>query len=55
MGLRGQAALVGAAQYRPEKYANAPRMFHLEQVADLAIQALDDAGLSLADVDGLIT
>lgn len=55
MGLRGQAALVGAAQYRPEKYASAPRMFHLEQVADLATQALDDAGLSLADVDGLIT
>ena len=55
MGLTGQASLVGAAQYKPEKYSTAPQMFHLEQVADLATQALDDAGLSLADVDGLIT
>ncbi|MBS0292324.1 MAG: thiolase family protein [Proteobacteria bacterium] len=55
MGLQGKAALVGAAQYKPEKYSSAPRMFHLEQVADLALQALDDAGLSLSDVDGLIT
>ena len=30
MGLKGQSALVGAAQYKPEKYASAPRMFHLE-------------------------
>ena len=55
MGLLGKAAVVGAAQYKPEKYSTAPRMFHLEQVADLATQALEDAGLSLADVDGLIT
>ena len=32
MGLQGEAALVGVAQYKPEKYATAPRMFHLEQV-----------------------
>jgi acetyl-CoA acetyltransferase len=55
MGLQGKAALVGAAQYKPQKYATAPRMFHLEQVADLGLQALDDAGLTLKDVDGLIT
>lgn len=54
MGLSGQAALVGAAQYRPEKYTTAPRMFHLEQVADLATQALADAGLGLGEVNGLI-
>ena len=54
MGLRGQAALVGAAQYKPQKYASAPRMFHLEQVADLGTQALADAGLTLQDVDGLV-
>ena len=48
MGLQGKAALVGAAQYKPEKYSTAPRMFHLEQVADLTLQALDDAGLSHA-------
>lgn len=54
MGLQGKAALVGAAQYKPEKYATAPRMFHLEQVADLAGLALADAGLTLPELDGLV-
>ena len=54
MGLKGLASIVGAAQYKPEKYASAPRMFHLQQVADLAGQALADAGLSLQDIDGLV-
>ncbi|VVP69584.1 hypothetical protein PS910_00605 [Pseudomonas fluorescens] len=54
MGLNGQAAIVGCAQYKPEKYATAPRMFHLEQVADLAAQALRDAGLKATDIDGLV-
>ncbi len=54
MGLKGQAALVGAAQYKPEKYATAPRMFHLDQVAELAGIALADAGLELREVDGLV-
>lgn len=54
MGLKGQAAIVGCAQYKPEKYATAPRMFHLEQVADLARMALDDAGMQLRDIDGLV-
>src|SRR5690554_6495432 len=53
MGLKGTAAIVGAAQYKPEKYATAPQMFHLEQVADLAAQALADAGLKASDIDGL--
>lgn len=55
MGLKGEAAIVGAAQYKPEKYSTAPRMFHLEQVADLAAMALADAGLALSDLDGLAT
>ena len=54
MGLQGNAALVGAAQYKPEKYVTAPRMFHLEQVADLAGQALTDSGLTLPEIDGLV-
>lgn len=54
MGLRGDAAIVGAAQYKPEKYQTAPQMFHLEQVADLASQALEDAGLEAKDLDGLV-
>jgi acetyl-CoA acetyltransferase len=53
-GLRGDAAIVGAAQYKPEKYKTAPQMFHLEQVADLAGQALNDAGLKADDLDGLV-
>ena len=54
MGLLGNAAIVGAAQYKPEKYQTAPQMFHLEQVADLAHQALLDAGLHKSDLDGLV-
>ncbi len=54
MGLQGKAALVGAAQYKPEKYSAAPRMFHLDQVAELAGMALADAGMWLQDVDGLV-
>lgn len=54
MALKGNAAIVGAAQYRPEKYQTAPRMFHLEQVADLASRALADAGLRADDIDGLV-
>ena len=54
MGLAGNAAIVGAAQYKPEKYQTAPQMFHLEQVADLAHQALQDAGLHKDDLDGLV-
>ncbi|MGR5324772.1 thiolase family protein [Vibrio sp. DNB22_17_1] len=54
MGLKGTAAIVGAAQYKPEKYQTAPQMFHLEQVADLSRRAVLDAGLSMKDVDGLV-
>ena len=54
MGLQGKASITGYAQYTPEKYATAPQMFHLEQVADLAHQALQDSGLQLRDIDGLI-
>lgn len=53
MSLTGKAAIVGCSQYRPEKYATAPQMFHLEQIADLARLALIDAGLTLRDIDGL--
>lgn len=53
MGLKGRTAIIGCAQYKPERYATAPRMFHLEQIADLAGEALADAGMPLQDVDGL--
>jgi len=54
MGIKGQAAIVGAAQYKPEKYSTAPQMFHLEQVSELASIALKDAGLQAEQIDGLV-
>lgn len=54
MGIRGEAAIIGCAQYKPEKYATAPRAFHLEQIADLARLAVLDAGIEAHQLDGLI-
>lgn len=54
MGLKGNAAIVGCAQYKPEKYTTAPRAFHLVQIAELTGMAIRDAGLNASDIDGLI-
>ena len=54
MGLKGLAAVVGVAQYKPERQNVAPTAFHLEQVADLARIALIDAGLEARQIDGLV-
>jgi acetyl-CoA acetyltransferase len=53
MGAQGLAAIVGCAQYRPQKRAEAPVAFPLDQVADLAGLAMADAGLSPDQIDGL--
>ncbi len=53
MGWQGDAAVVGYAQYKSEKYATAPSMFSLDQVADLAHLALEDAGIPASELDGL--
>jgi acetyl-CoA acetyltransferase len=53
MGLRGDAAIVGIAEYRPERKFTGTPTFSLEQWADLAAQALDDAGLDARDVNGI--
>ena len=47
------AAIVGAAEYRARRFSEAPSATSLEQAADLALLALEDAGLGLADVDGI--
>ncbi|ARS29419.1 thiolase family protein [Sphingomonas sp. KC8] len=54
MGIKGDAAIIGSAQYRPERYATAPQAFHLDQVADLARLAVLDAGIDAKVLDGLI-
>jgi acetyl-CoA C-acetyltransferase len=52
-GLRGDAVIAGIAEYPPERKFRGERRFTLEQWADLAALALDDAGLSSQDVNGL--
>ena len=54
MGVQGRAAIVGYAQYRPEKLSSAPKALHLDQVADLARMALADAGVAPRQIDGLV-
>lgn len=54
MGLRGEAAIVGFAEYPHRRKYDGPRMFMLEQWAELAHRALDDAGLEAGDIDGLV-
>ena len=54
MGLRGDAAVVGIAEYAPERRFSGDPKFSLEQWADLAALALADAGIDAADVDGIV-
>ena len=53
MGLRGEAAIVGIAEWKPERRPTAPPMFTLEQWAQLTREALDDAGIDPSEVDGI--
>ncbi|MGV0850754.1 thiolase family protein [Mycolicibacterium phlei] len=55
MGLRGDAAIVGYVELPPERLSKAgPAPFILEQWADLAAAALEDAGLPGQSVDGIV-
>ncbi len=51
MGLKGEAAVVGVADYKNERKYTGPRAFFLEQFADLTRLALADAGLKKEDLD----
>ncbi len=53
-GLRGDAVVAGVAEYAPERKYTGPRVMTLEQWADLAAIALEDAGIPATDVDGLV-
>lgn len=55
MGLRGDAAIVGFAELKPERKPTRPPMFAIEQWAQLARTALLDAGMRASDVNGLVT
>lgn len=56
MGLRGEAAIVGYVELPPERLSKAtPAPFTLEQWAELAADALADAGLRGEQVDGIVT
>ena len=55
MGLAGNAAIAGLADWKPErKYSGEPR-FTIEQYAELARLALEDAQIDAREVDGLVT
>lgn len=54
MGLRGDAAIVGFAEFKTERSYVGPRKFTIEQWADLTHMALADAGLEPGDIDGLV-
>jgi acetyl-CoA C-acetyltransferase len=47
------ANVVGAAEYPARRFSEAPAATSLEQAADLTLLALEDAGLSLGDLDGI--
>ena len=53
MGLQGHAAVVGVADFKNERKYTGQRKFHLEQWAELTRMAIQDAGLSKQDIDGL--
>jgi acetyl-CoA acetyltransferase len=53
MGLKGEAAIVGIAELKPERRPQGPFKFTLEQWADLAKMALDDAGIPAGAVNGI--
>ncbi len=53
MGLRGEAGIVGFAEFKHERKYEGPRLFTIEQWSELTAMALDDAGLRLADVNGI--
>ena len=53
MGLRGEAAIVGIAEYKPERHPAGPKKFTLEQWAELSKMALDDAGIDPTLVNGI--
>jgi acetyl-CoA acetyltransferase len=55
MGLKGEAAIVGYVEWKPERRGSRPPEFTIEQWARLTRGALDDAGIPAEQVNGLVT
>ena len=53
MSLRGKAAIVGVAEFKPTRYTEGETT--LGMLAKVAMDAIADAGLEPGDVDGLLT
>ena len=53
MGLQGDAAIVGMAEFKHQRKFKGPRKFTIEQWAELTRLALDDAGLAARDLNGI--
>jgi acetyl-CoA acetyltransferase len=55
MGLNGEAAIVGYVEWKPERRGARHREFTIEQWARLTKGALDHAGVSAEQVNGIVT
>ncbi len=53
-GLRGEAAIIGIAEFPPERKPTGPASFTLDQYARLAKMVLEDAGVEATVVNGLV-
>ena len=53
-GLRGDAAIVGFAEWPTERTYQGPRSFQIEQWAEIAATALADAGIASSEVNGIV-
>jgi acetyl-CoA C-acetyltransferase len=52
--LKIDAAIIGCAQHKPIKVSEALPRHHLDQIAELCVLALSDAGLAPAQIDGIV-
>jgi acetyl-CoA acetyltransferase len=53
VSLKGKSAIVGIGEFRPSRYTEGATT--LGMLAEVGLQAVDDAGLELRDIDGLVT
>jgi acetyl-CoA C-acetyltransferase len=53
-GLRGEAAIVGYVEWKPERVPTRPARFSIEQYALLAADVVADAGIPAESVNGLV-